>query len=215
MLSQFLEAPQLQQNHISCPQRLKINAERSLTHLGSQTSTCDLFAIPMFCFLPASRRAQGYVWWAWNVLGRGWSRVSELPLSLGLFSDLDTHSHLGVITYGVSMTTLEDVYLKLEVEAEIDQAGGKEGAELCPWLPQLWAGLSSCGIVTARRREPEKPPSQGILRSSQHSSWKYSAWKPGEGREWFWEHPEKALYLLIFHPASWHLTAWLYSLLAF
>ncbi|XP_010131445.1 PREDICTED: ATP-binding cassette sub-family A member 5-like, partial [Buceros rhinoceros silvestris] len=39
-----------------------------------------------------------------------------------LFSDLDTHSHLGVITYGVSMTTLEDVYLKLEVEAEIDQA---------------------------------------------------------------------------------------------
>uniref|UniRef100_A0A803VPW1 Cholesterol transporter ABCA5 n=1 Tax=Ficedula albicollis TaxID=59894 RepID=A0A803VPW1_FICAL len=40
----------------------------------------------------------------------------------GLFSDLDTHSHLGVITYGVSMTTLEDVYLKLEVEAEIDQA---------------------------------------------------------------------------------------------
>ncbi|KAL8163511.1 UNVERIFIED_CONTAM: ATP-binding cassette sub- A member 5 [Gekko kuhli] len=39
-----------------------------------------------------------------------------------LFSDLDTHSHLGVISYGVSMTTLEDVFLKLEVEAEIDQA---------------------------------------------------------------------------------------------
>ncbi|XP_044528119.1 cholesterol transporter ABCA5 [Gracilinanus agilis] len=40
----------------------------------------------------------------------------------GLFSDLDTHSDLGVISYGVSMTTLEDVFLKLEVEAEIDQA---------------------------------------------------------------------------------------------
>ncbi|XP_038613025.1 ATP-binding cassette sub-family A member 5 [Tachyglossus aculeatus] len=40
----------------------------------------------------------------------------------GLFSDLDTHSNLGVISYGVSMTTLEDVFLKLEVEAEIDQA---------------------------------------------------------------------------------------------
>ncbi|XP_074871096.1 cholesterol transporter ABCA5 isoform X2 [Carettochelys insculpta] len=40
----------------------------------------------------------------------------------GLFSDLDTHSHLGVITYGVSMTTLEDVFLKLEIEAEIDHA---------------------------------------------------------------------------------------------
>ncbi|KAK2494391.1 hypothetical protein MC885_007675 [Smutsia gigantea] len=41
----------------------------------------------------------------------------------GLFSALDTHSNLGVISYGVSMTTLEDVFLKLEVEAEIDQAG--------------------------------------------------------------------------------------------
>ncbi|XP_042688868.1 cholesterol transporter ABCA5 [Centrocercus urophasianus] len=53
--------------------------------------------------------------------------VYTLPLRdmdkfAGLFSDLDTHSHLGVISYGVSMTTLEDVYLKLEVEAEIDQA---------------------------------------------------------------------------------------------
>ncbi|XP_066474234.1 cholesterol transporter ABCA5-like isoform X2 [Tiliqua scincoides] len=38
-----------------------------------------------------------------------------------LFSDLDIHTHLGVISYGVSMTTLEDVFLKLEVEAEIDQ----------------------------------------------------------------------------------------------
>ncbi|KAM5213439.1 cholesterol transporter ABCA5 isoform 2-T4 [Hipposideros larvatus] len=40
----------------------------------------------------------------------------------GLFSALDTHSSLGIISYGVSMTTLEDVFLKLEVEAEIDQA---------------------------------------------------------------------------------------------
>ena len=42
---------------------------------------------------------------------------------LGLFSALDSHSNLDVISYGVSMTTLEDVFLKLEVEAEIDQAG--------------------------------------------------------------------------------------------
>ncbi|XP_045155423.1 cholesterol transporter ABCA5 [Echinops telfairi] len=40
----------------------------------------------------------------------------------GLFAALDTHSSLGIISYGVSMTTLEDVFLKLEVEAEIDQA---------------------------------------------------------------------------------------------
>ncbi|NXD41638.1 ABCA5 protein, partial [Copsychus sechellarum] len=52
----------------------------------------------------------------------GLEQSFRAALSLGLFSDLDTHSHLGVITYGVSMTTLEDVYLKLEVEAEIDQA---------------------------------------------------------------------------------------------
>ena len=32
---------------------------------------------------------------------------------LGLFSALDSHSNLGVISYGVSMTTLEDVFLKL------------------------------------------------------------------------------------------------------
>lgn len=44
-------------------------------------------------------------------------------LLLALFADLDIHSHLGVISYGVSMTTLEDVFLKLEAEAEIDQAG--------------------------------------------------------------------------------------------
>ncbi|MEE6526766.1 hypothetical protein FKM82_027605, partial [Ascaphus truei] len=40
----------------------------------------------------------------------------------GLFSALDNHSSLGVIQYGVSMTTLEDVFLKLEAEADIDQA---------------------------------------------------------------------------------------------
>ncbi|XP_069511181.1 cholesterol transporter ABCA5-like [Ambystoma mexicanum] len=53
--------------------------------------------------------------------------VYTLPLKdmdkfSGLFSDLDVHKDLGVITYGVSMTSLEDVFVKLEVEAEIDQA---------------------------------------------------------------------------------------------
>nr|XP_015211991.1 PREDICTED: ATP-binding cassette sub-family A member 5 isoform X1 [Lepisosteus oculatus] len=40
----------------------------------------------------------------------------------GLFSELDSHPTLGIINYGVSMTTLEDVFLKLEAEAEVDQA---------------------------------------------------------------------------------------------
>ncbi|XP_072229612.1 cholesterol transporter ABCA5 [Leuresthes tenuis] len=39
-----------------------------------------------------------------------------------LFSELDCQSDLGIINYGVSMTTLEDVFLRLEAEAEVDQA---------------------------------------------------------------------------------------------
>uniref|UniRef100_A0A8C7V435 ABC transporter domain-containing protein n=1 Tax=Oncorhynchus mykiss TaxID=8022 RepID=A0A8C7V435_ONCMY len=40
----------------------------------------------------------------------------------GLFSELDCRPDLGIINYGVSMTTLEDVFLRLEAEAEVDQA---------------------------------------------------------------------------------------------
>ncbi|CAN9508853.1 unnamed protein product [Ophioblennius macclurei] len=40
----------------------------------------------------------------------------------GLFSELDSQPKLGVVNYGVSMTTLEDVFLRLEAEAEVDQA---------------------------------------------------------------------------------------------
>uniref|UniRef100_A0A8C9ZPS5 Cholesterol transporter ABCA5 n=1 Tax=Sander lucioperca TaxID=283035 RepID=A0A8C9ZPS5_SANLU len=41
----------------------------------------------------------------------------------GLFSELDGQPELGIANYGVSMTTLEDVFLRLESEAEVDQAG--------------------------------------------------------------------------------------------
>ncbi|XP_047464781.1 ATP-binding cassette sub-family A member 5 [Mugil cephalus] len=40
----------------------------------------------------------------------------------GLFSELDSQPSLGITNYGVSMTTLEDVFLRLEAEAEVDQA---------------------------------------------------------------------------------------------
>uniref|UniRef100_A0A669DQL4 Cholesterol transporter ABCA5 n=1 Tax=Oreochromis niloticus TaxID=8128 RepID=A0A669DQL4_ORENI len=40
----------------------------------------------------------------------------------GLFSELDSQPRLGIVNYGVSMTTLEDVFLRLEAEAEVDQA---------------------------------------------------------------------------------------------
>uniref|UniRef100_A0A4W5PJ99 ABC transporter domain-containing protein n=1 Tax=Hucho hucho TaxID=62062 RepID=A0A4W5PJ99_9TELE len=39
-----------------------------------------------------------------------------------LFSELDCRPELAIINYGVSMTTLEDVFLRLEAEAEVDQA---------------------------------------------------------------------------------------------
>lgn len=42
---------------------------------------------------------------------------------IGLFSELDSQPNLGIINYGVSMTTLEDVFLRLEAEAEVDQTG--------------------------------------------------------------------------------------------
>lgn len=42
---------------------------------------------------------------------------------IGLFSELDGQPDLGVTNYGVSMTTLEDVFLRLEAETEVDQAG--------------------------------------------------------------------------------------------
>lgn len=47
-------------------------------------------------------------------------------LHIGLFANLDSRSDLGIINYGVSMTTLEDVFLRLEAEAEVDQAGKTE-----------------------------------------------------------------------------------------
>ncbi|XP_077406752.1 cholesterol transporter ABCA5 [Vanacampus margaritifer] len=40
----------------------------------------------------------------------------------GLFSELDSRTDLGLVNYGVSMTTLEDVFLRLEEDAEVDQA---------------------------------------------------------------------------------------------
>ncbi|CAH2291410.1 ATP-binding cassette sub-family A member 5 [Pelobates cultripes] len=39
----------------------------------------------------------------------------------GLFSTLESDSTVGVITYGLSITSLEDVFFKLETEAELDQ----------------------------------------------------------------------------------------------
>ncbi|KAK1794086.1 hypothetical protein P4O66_010988, partial [Electrophorus voltai] len=47
---------------------------------------------------------------------------ASLILLQGLFTELDCRPDLGIVNYGVSMTTLEDVFLRLEAEAEVDQA---------------------------------------------------------------------------------------------
>ncbi|NXO86176.1 ABCAA protein, partial [Sitta europaea] len=52
--------------------------------------------------------------------------VNKFP---DLFSGLDSCSEQGIINYGVSMTTLEDVFLRLEGEATADQGEGEPGEQ--------------------------------------------------------------------------------------
>ncbi|NXO43594.1 ABCA6 protein, partial [Locustella ochotensis] len=63
--------------------------------------------------------------------------VNKFP---DLFSGLDSCSEKGIINYGVSMTTLEDVFLRLEGEAMADQEDdpveGSSGGEMGPVF--LW-----------------------------------------------------------------------------
>ncbi|NXK17444.1 ABCAA protein, partial [Arenaria interpres] len=63
--------------------------------------------------------------------------VNKFP---DLFSALDSCSNQGIINFGVSMTTLEDVFLRLEEEATVDQEDehvlGEEWAEAGPRCPE-------------------------------------------------------------------------------
>ncbi|NWY53439.1 ABCAA protein, partial [Chionis minor] len=62
--------------------------------------------------------------------------VNKFP---DLFSGLDSCSDQGIINYGVSMTTLEDVFLRLEEEATVDPEDervlGEQWAEAGPQCP--------------------------------------------------------------------------------
>ncbi|KAK1195197.1 ABCAA protein, partial [Pygoscelis papua] len=85
-------------------------------------------------------------WYIPNVIFSGHSQYElryKLPLENvkkfpDLFSGLDSCSDQGIVNYGVSMTTLEDVFLRLEEEATVDQEDervlGEEWAEAgrCP-----------------------------------------------------------------------------------
>lgn len=46
-----------------------------------------------------------------------------LPSHVDLFNDMDHRTDLGVVNYGVAMTTLEDVFLKLEGNEIIGEEG--------------------------------------------------------------------------------------------
>ena len=45
---------------------------------------------------------------------------------LDLYRDLDRYSNQGIENYGVSMTTLNEVFLKLEGKSAIDESGKKK-----------------------------------------------------------------------------------------
>uniref|UniRef100_A0A8C3FV59 ATP binding cassette subfamily A member 10 n=1 Tax=Chrysemys picta bellii TaxID=8478 RepID=A0A8C3FV59_CHRPI len=71
-----------------------------------------------------------------------------------LFCDLDTHVCQEILSYGISMTTLADVFLTLEEEAAIDQAGKKAEEERDAFSPdeleQSLLSLSDTGKATVR-----------------------------------------------------------------
>ncbi|XP_008940765.1 PREDICTED: ATP-binding cassette sub-family A member 10-like, partial [Merops nubicus] len=97
-------------------------------------------------------------WYIPNAIFSGQSQYElkyKLPLENinkfpDLFSGLDSCSDQGIISYGVSMTTLEDVFLRLEGKAPADPADvhgpGEEWAEAgrrCPEEVELGSSLLS------------------------------------------------------------------------
>ncbi|KAM4663583.1 ABC-type organic anion transporter ABCA8-like [Discoglossus pictus] len=77
-----------------------------------------------------------------------------------LFSHLDNHIGQAVVTYGVSMTTLDDVFLKLEGEAEIEQGdygvfsqeqGVEEERDFSTEVDESFLLMSDSGNVTVSR----------------------------------------------------------------
>ncbi|XP_032994804.1 ATP-binding cassette sub-family A member 9-like [Lacerta agilis] len=67
-----------------------------------------------------------------------------------LFSDMDRQKELGIVNYGVTMTTLEDVFLKLEGNEMIDEKEGPKGAGE---MEQDLLLLSDTGKATIRGSE--------------------------------------------------------------
>lgn len=49
--------------------------------------------------------------------------VFSLAQHIDLFNDMDQQTNLGLINYGVTMTTLEDVFLRLEGNENMKEEG--------------------------------------------------------------------------------------------
>lgn len=61
---------------------------------------------------------------------KSYSFHAFLCLPLDLYRDLDRCSYQGIENYGVSMTTLNEVFLKLEGKSAIDESGKKKKKNL-------------------------------------------------------------------------------------
>uniref|UniRef100_A0A8C0E7M7 ABC transporter domain-containing protein n=1 Tax=Bubo bubo TaxID=30461 RepID=A0A8C0E7M7_BUBBB len=77
--------------------------------------------------------------------------VTKFP---DLFSGLDSCSDQGIINYGVSMTTLEDVFLRLEEAATAD----REGTVMAPNIQSAAEENSYFAITPERTYLPHPPP---------------------------------------------------------
>ncbi|XP_053160071.1 ABC-type organic anion transporter ABCA8-like isoform X3 [Hemicordylus capensis] len=87
--------------------------------------------------------------------------VNKFP---DLFRDVDQQTDQGIVNYGVTVTTLEDVFLKLEVDETVDEEddgvlyrehmeGGKRGASSPEEIEQDLLLLSDTGKATLRGKE--------------------------------------------------------------
>uniref|UniRef100_A0A8U7NM24 Uncharacterized protein n=1 Tax=Corvus moneduloides TaxID=1196302 RepID=A0A8U7NM24_CORMO len=71
--------------------------------------------------------------------------VNKFP---DLFSGLDSCSEQGIINYGVSMTTLEDVFLRLEGEATAIQEGTVVAVNLQPTAKEISSSAVTSKVLT-------------------------------------------------------------------
>lgn len=71
-----------------------------------------------------------------------YSSHAFLWLLLDLYRDLDRCSNQGIENYGVSMTTLNEVFLKLEGKSAIDESGKKKKRRRNFHFVCLWNSLS-------------------------------------------------------------------------